>query len=151
MIERLIKNDYITLFSPDVCLGTLYTEYFRDAQAFRTLYEELEKNPDVRKKRIKARELFELFLTERAGTARIYPYMVDNVGEYGPFIRDVATVKQSNLCLEIALPTSDVGQEDGEIALCTLAAFVLDNFNWQDQEEVNEIAEVMVRALDKLG
>ena len=150
MIERLIKNDYITLFSPDVCLGTLYTEYFRDAQAFRTLYEELEKNPDIRKKRIKARELFELFLTERAGTARIYPYMVDNVGEYGPFIRDVATVKQSNLCLEIALPTSDVGQEDGEIALCTLAAFVLDNFNWQDQEEVNEIAEVMVRALDNL-
>lgn len=150
MIERLIKNDYITLFSPDVCLGTLYTEYFRDAQAFRTLYEELEKNPDIRKKRIKARELFELFLTERAGTARIYPYMVDNVGEYGPFIRDVATVKQSNLCLEIALPTSDVGQKDGEIALCTLAAFVLDNFNWQDQEEVNEIAEVMVRALDNL-
>ncbi len=42
MIERLIKNDYITLFSPDVCLGTLYTEYFRDAQAFRTLCTMLE-------------------------------------------------------------------------------------------------------------
>ncbi|ARW58208.1 aerobic NDP reductase, large subunit [Serratia phage X20] len=150
MFERLIKNDYITLFSPDIMKGELYEAYFADPLKFRNFYEALEKDPTVRKKRIKARELFELFFTERSGTARIYPYFVDNVGEYGPFIRDVATVKQSNLCCEIALPTKDVGGEDPEIALCTLSAYVLGNFDWQNQDEINELAEVQVRALDNL-
>lgn len=150
MFERLIKNDYITLFSPDVAAGALYNDYFKDPVAFRELYEQLEKDPTVRKKRIKALELFETFFTERSGTARIYPYFVDNVGEYGPFIRTIATVKQSNLCAEIALPTTDVGSKDAEIALCTLAAYVLDSFDYQDQDEINELAEVMVRALDNL-
>lgn len=150
MIERLIKNDYITLFSPEVYAGALYESYFDDPEYFRELYEQLEKTPGVRKKRIKALELFETFFTERSGTARIYPYFVDNVGDHGPFIRDIATVKQSNLCCEIALPTKDVGGDDPEIALCTLAAFVLDSFDYQDQDMVNELAEVMVRALDNL-
>lgn len=150
MIERLIKNDYITLFSPEVYAGALYESYFDDPEYFKELYEQLEKTPGVRKKRIKALELFETFFTERSGTARIYPYFVDNVGDHGPFIRDIATVKQSNLCCEIALPTKDVGGDDPEIALCTLAAFVLDSFDYQDQDMVNELAEVMVRALDNL-
>lgn len=150
MIERLIKNDYITLFSPEIMAGALYESYFKNADEFRELYEQLEKDPTVRKKRIKALELFETFFTERSGTARIYPYFVDNVGDHGPFIRDIATVKQSNLCCEIALPTKDVGGDDPEIALCTLAAFVLDSFDYQDQDMVNELSEVMVRALDNL-
>ncbi|BAQ23199.1 aerobic NDP reductase, large subunit [Edwardsiella phage PEi26] len=150
MLERLIKNDYITLFSPEVCGGLLYEDYFKDPEAFRNLYTTLERDPTVRKKRIKALELFETFFTERSGTARIYPYFVDNVGDHGPFIRDIATVKQSNLCCEIALPTKDVGGDDPEIALCTLAAFVLDSFDYQDQDMVNELAEIQVRALDNL-
>lgn len=150
MVERLIKNDYITLFSPDVYMGQVYNAYFESADKFKELYEKAEKDPNIRKKRVKALELFELFMTERSGTARIYPYFVDNVGEYGPFIRDIAPVKQSNLCLEIALPTKDIASEDPEIALCTLSAFVLDSFDWQDQETINELAEVQVRALDNL-
>lgn len=150
MLERLIKNDYITLFSPDVCAGLLYSDYFRDSDSFRNLYETLERDQTIRKKRIKALELFELFFTERSGTARIYPFFVDNVNKFGPFIREVAPIKQSNLCAEIALPTKDVGGEDPEIALCTLSAFVLDSFDYQDQDTINELAEVMVRALDNL-
>ncbi|QPI13883.1 aerobic NDP reductase, large subunit [Serratia phage 4S] len=150
MYERLIKNDYITLFSPDVANGELYKSYFDNPEKFKELYEQLENTPLIRKKRIKASDLFELFMTERSGTARIYPFNVDNVNTYGPFIRDVAPIKQSNLCAEITLPTKDVGGDDPEIALCTLAAFVLDNFNYQDQDEINMLAEVMVRALDNL-
>lgn len=150
MFERLIKNDYITLFSPETYMGQLYDAYFSDKGLFAALYEQAEKDPNVRKKRIKARELFELFMTERSGTARVYPFMVDNASDYTPFIRSVAPIKQSNLCLEIALPTKDVGGDDPEIALCTLSAFVLGNFNWQDQDEINELAEVQVRALDCL-
>lgn len=150
MMKRLIKNDYITLFSPDVYMGQLYDSYFSDPGLFEKLYEQAEKDPNIRKKRIKALELFELFMTERSGTARVYPTWIDNINNYGPFDATVAPIKQSNLCLEIALPTKDVGSDDAEIALCTLSAFVLDNFDWQDQEEVDQLAEAQVRALDAL-
>lgn len=150
MLQRLIKDDYITLFSPDAGGGELYDAYFRDAELFEELYTNMEKDPFIRKKRIKAIDLMESFMTERSGTARIYPAFVDNMNNFGPFIRTIAPIKQSNLCLEIALPTSDVGGPDPEIALCTLSAFVLDSFDYQDQDEIDETAEVMVRALDNL-
>lgn len=46
--------------------------------------------------------------------------------------------------------TLQVIDSEAEIALCTLAAYVLDNFDYQDQDEVNTLAEIMVRALDNL-
>ncbi|QAU03678.1 aerobic NDP reductase large subunit [Escherichia phage AnYang] len=150
MMERFGKNDYITLFSPHEMSGELYHSYFEDQDRFRELYEAAEKDPSIRKKRIKARDLFELFMTERSGTARIYPQFVDNTNNFTPFIREKAPIRQSNLCCEIAIPTTDVNSPDAEIGLCTLSAFVLDNFDWQDQDKINELAEVQVRALDNL-
>lgn len=150
MLERFGKNDYITLFSPHEMGGELYYSYFKDQDRFRELYEAAEKDPNIRKKRIKARELFELLMTERSGTARIYVQFIDNTNNYTPFIREKAPIRQSNLCCEIAIPTNDVNSPDAEIGLCTLSAFVLDNFDWQDQDKINELAEVQVRALDNL-
>lgn len=151
MLERYSKDDYITLFSPNVYSGALYDAYFRDPDLFRELYEKAEKDESVNKKRIKARTVFEeLFAPERANTGRIYPAFIDNMNDYGSFERSVAPIKQSNLCMEIALPTSDVGKEDGEIALCTLSAWVLGNFDIQDMDLIEELAEVQVRALDNL-
>ncbi|MCW1889060.1 hypothetical protein OK016_01820 [Vibrio chagasii] len=49
-------------------------------------------------------------------------------------------VRQSNLCLEIALPTkplSNVEDDEGEIALCTLSAFNLGAIN-----ELDDLAEL---------
>lgn len=149
MIERLIKNQDITLFSPHEVPG-MYEAYFNNEELFRKIYEEAENNPNIRKKKIRATDAFSMFMFERANTARIYPALIDNMNKYGPFIRDIAPIKQSNLCAEIALPTKDIGSEDPEIALCTLSAFVLDSFDYKDQDEINEIAEVMVRALDNL-
>lgn len=150
MMERFGKNDYITLFSPHEMGGELYYSYFKDQDRFRELYEAAEKDPNIRKKRIKARELFELLMTERSGTARIYVQFIDNTNNYTPFIREKAPIRQSNLCCEIAIPTNDANSPDAEIGLCTLSAFVLDNFDWQDQDKINELAEVQVRALDNL-
>src|SRR5699024_1622508 len=62
MMERLAKNDYITLFSPHEAGGELYYSYFDNPDKFRELYEALEKDPTVRKKRIKAKDVFELFM-----------------------------------------------------------------------------------------
>ena len=60
-------------------------------------------------------------------------------------------MRQSNLCLEIALPTkplSDVNDENGEIALCTLSAFNLGVIKSLD--DLEELAVLAVRALDAL-
>lgn len=63
----------------------------------------------------------------------------------------MAPIRQSNLCLEIALPTkplTDVNDAEGEIALCTLSAFNLGAIN--DLSELEELADLAVRALDAL-
>ena len=150
MYQRLIKNDFITLFSPSDVPG-LYDAYFQDQDKFEELYVKYEQDESIRKKRIKAVELFSLFLNERASTGRIYLQNVDHCNTHSPFDAKVAPVRQSNLCLEIALPTKplqDVNDEEGEIALCTLSAFNLGAIDSLD--ELEELAELAVRALDSL-
>ncbi|UAA40344.1 ribonucleoside-diphosphate reductase subunit alpha [Paraneptunicella aestuarii] len=150
MYQRLIKDDYITLFSPSDVPG-LYDAFFENQDKFEQLYTQYEQDDSIRKKRIKAIELFGLFMQERASTGRIYLQNVDHCNTHSPFIAEVAPIRQSNLCLEIALPTkplSHVNDENGEIALCTLSAFNLGAINSLD--ELDELADLAVRALDNL-
>ncbi|MCK8124486.1 ribonucleoside-diphosphate reductase subunit alpha [Pseudoalteromonas sp. 2CM39R] len=150
MYSRLIKDDYITLFSPSDVPG-LYDAFFEDQAKFDELYIKYEQDESIRKKRIKAIELFSMFAQERASTGRIYLQNVDHCNTHSPFISTVAPIRQSNLCLEIALPTkplSNVMDEEGEIALCTLSAFNLGAI--ESLDELEELAELAVRALDNL-
>ncbi|MBD1584167.1 class 1a ribonucleoside-diphosphate reductase subunit alpha [Pseudoalteromonas sp. S16_S37] len=150
MYTRLIKDGYITLFSPSDVPG-LYDAFFEDQEKFESLYEQYEQDESIRKKRIKAIELFSMFAQERASTGRIYLQNVDHCNTHSPFDSKVAPIRQSNLCLEIALPTkplNNVNDPDGEIALCTLSAFNLGALNSLD--ELEELAELAVRALDNL-
>ncbi|NLQ18371.1 ribonucleoside-diphosphate reductase subunit alpha [Marinomonas sp. M1K-6] len=150
MYQRLIKGGNITLFSPSDVPG-LYDAFFADQEEFDRLYTLYEQDPSIRKQTIKATELFTLFASERASTGRIYLQNVDHCNTHSPFDPKVAPVKQSNLCLEIALPTKplhSIDDQEGEIALCTLSAFnlgALDNL-----DELEELAELIVRALDSL-
>ncbi|XNM62490.1 hypothetical protein ACLK2H_12795 [Escherichia coli] len=76
---------------------------------------------------------------------------MDHCNTHSPFDPTIAPVRQSNLCLEIALPTKpldDVNDENGEIALCTLSAFNLGAIKSLD--ELEELAVLAVRALDAL-
>ena len=150
MYSRLIKDDYITLFSPSDVPG-LYDAFFEDQAEFDALYVKYEQDESIRKKRIKAIELFSMFAQERASTGRIYLQNVDHCNTHSPFIAKVAPIRQSNLCLEIALPTkplNNVNDEEGEIALCTLSAFNLGAI--ESLDELEELAELAVRALDNL-
>ncbi|CAM4223221.1 class 1a ribonucleoside-diphosphate reductase subunit alpha [Pseudoalteromonas ostreae] len=150
MYARLIKDDYITLFSPSDVPG-LYDAFFEDQDEFDRLYVQYEQDESIRKKRIKAIELFSMFAQERASTGRIYLQNVDHCNTHSPFIAKVAPIRQSNLCLEIALPTkplNNVNDEEGEIALCTLSAFNLGAI--ESLDELEELAELAVRALDNL-
>jgi len=150
MYQRLIKGGNITLFSPHEVPG-LYEAFFADQEEFERLYLQYEQDESIRKKTIKAVELFGLMMSERASTGRIYVQNVDHCNTHSPFDPAVAPVKQSNLCLEVALPTKplqDVNDPNGEIALCTLSAFNLGALNTLD--ELEDLADLIVRALDNL-
>ncbi|UTW13916.1 class 1a ribonucleoside-diphosphate reductase subunit alpha [Marinobacterium rhizophilum] len=150
MYQRLIKGESITLFSPHEVPG-LYDAFFADQAEFERLYVQYEQDPAIRKKTIKAVELFGLLASERASTGRIYIQNVDHCNTHSPFDPKVAPVKQSNLCLEIALPTKplrDVNDPDGEIALCTLSAFNLGAL--ANLDELENLSDLIVRALDNL-
>ena len=150
MYQRLIQGGVITLFSPSDVPG-LYEAFFADQDEFERLYLRYEQDPAIRKRQLKAMELFSLFMQERAGTGRIYVQNVDHCNTHSPFDPAVAPIRQSNLCLEIALPTrplQDIRDDNGEIALCTLSAFNLGAL--ESLDELGELAELAVRALDAL-
>lgn len=150
MYQRLIKGDYITLFSPSDVPG-LYDAFFEDQEKFDALYLQYEADDSIRKNRIKAIDLFTAFAQERASTGRIYLQNVDHCNTHSPFNPKVAPIRQSNLCLEIALPTKPlehINDENGEIALCTLSAFNLGAI--ESLDELEELADLAVRALDSL-
>ncbi|RJL52098.1 class 1a ribonucleoside-diphosphate reductase subunit alpha [Pectobacterium carotovorum] len=150
MYQRLVKGEEITLFSPSDVPG-LYDAFFADQDEFERLYVQYEQDASIRKQRIKAGELFSLMMQERASTGRIYIQNVDHCNTHSPFDPQIAPVRQSNLCLEIALPTkplNDVNDENGEIALCTLSAFNLGAINSLD--DLEDLATLAVRALDAL-
>jgi len=150
MYQRLIKGGYITLFSPSDVPG-LYDAFFEDQEKFDALYLQYESDEKIRKKRIKAIDLFTAFAQERASTGRIYLQNVDHCNTHSPFNPKVAPIRQSNLCLEIALPTKPLNHiydENGEIALCTLSAFNLGAI--ESLDELENLANLTVRALDNL-
>ena len=150
MYERFLKDEYITLFSPNDAPG-LYDAFFADQPKFKKLYEKYEKDDSIRKQRINARELFALFMKERANTGRIYLQNVDHCNTHGAFDPEQAPIKQSNLCMEITLPTKplySVQDDAGEVALCTLSAVNLGALDSLDEFE--DITDIIVRSLDSL-
>ncbi|MEY8262661.1 MAG: class 1a ribonucleoside-diphosphate reductase subunit alpha, partial [Bermanella sp.] len=150
MYTRLLKGGNITLFSPSDVPG-LYDAFFEDQEKFEALYVKYENDDSIDKKTIKAMELFSILMQERASTGRIYIQNVDHCNTHSPFDAKVAPIRQSNLCLEIALPTKplqEINDAEGEIALCTLAAFNLGTLN--NLDELAELSDLIVRALDSL-
>lgn len=150
MYQRLIKGQNITLFSPHDVPG-MYDAFFADQDEFERLYTQYEADDSIRKRTMPAVDLFSLMMQERAGTGRIYIQNVDHCNTHSPFDPAVAPVRQSNLCMEIALPThplNDINDEEGEIALCTLSAFNLGAL--ESLDELEGLADLVVRALDAL-
>jgi len=148
--ERLLTGGNLTLFSPRDVPG-LYDAFFQDQEKFCTLYEAAERNTKIRKKTIKAIDLFTSFMQERKNTGRIYLMNVDHANTHSSFIESVAPIKQSNLCSEITLPTkplNDINDPNGLIALCTLSAI-----NWgkiREPKDFEKPCTLAIRGLDAL-
>jgi ribonucleoside-diphosphate reductase alpha chain len=126
--ERMIKGGDITLFSPHD-LPEMYEAFYNDQPLFRDLYEAAEKNPDLRKKTLKAIDLFSSLVSERKDTGRIYIMNVDNANSHSSFDEAVAPIRMSNLCQEIDLPTVPMATfrtEHVTIPASTLPQFMFD-------------------------
>ena len=153
LYARLQHGRNITLFHPNVAGGKLYEYFFSDQKKFEELYEKLEADPEVAKKTISAAEAFSVAMQERSQTGRIYIQHVDHCNTNSPFNPELAPVKQSNLCMEIALPTHAINdlkdpEDDGEIALCTLSAINLGKV--ESLEDLRGPVRTLVRSLDRL-
>ncbi|MBD3822156.1 MAG: ribonucleoside-diphosphate reductase subunit alpha [Thiotrichales bacterium] len=150
MYQRMIEGGEITLFSPSDVPG-LYDAFFNDQDEFERLYKIYEADEKIRKKKVKALDLLTTVAQERAQTGRIYIQNVDHSNTHSSFDAKKAPIHQSNLCLEITLPTKPLNSADdpnGEIALCTLSAFNLGAI--ENLDELEELSDLIVRALDSL-
>ena len=150
MYERFLKGEKITLFSPSDT-PDMYEAFFNNQEKFNQLYVDYERNKKIKKKSVKALELFSLMLQERSSTGRIYIQNVDHCNTHSAFNPSFAPVRQSNLCMEITLPTSplnNIEDQNGEVALCTLAALNLGAI--KNIDEIESLASITVHALDSL-
>lgn len=150
MYQRLIQNGNITFFSPSDVPGLL-DAFYADQDEFDRLYVKYENDPSIRKRTMKAVDVFSAFITERKETGRIYLMNVDHANTHGSFLPEVAPITQSNLCQEISLPTlplKSLNDEDGRISLCTLAAI-----NWgkvKTPQDFEKPCDLSIRFLDEV-
>ena len=150
MYQRLQKNGDITLFSPSDVPG-LYEAFFVDQDEFEKLYTKYEQDESIRKRTVKAVDLFQMLVQERASTGRIYIHNVDHTNTHSGFNPKLAPVYQSNLCLEITIPSKpldNIASDEGEIGLCTLSAINLGAID--NLDELEGLCSLAVRALDAL-
>ena len=145
--ERLIKNEDITLMSPEET-GGLYSS-MNDNDDFKKLYEKYENSRHIKmKKKISARKLAEIFTKERLETGRIYVMNIDNANEHGSWL---APVYMSNLCQEIIHPTNpikSIDDEDGEIGICILSALNL--LELESDDDIEQACSIAVRTLESI-
>lgn len=98
MYERLINDQDITFFSPSDVPG-LYDAFAQNTEHFSVLYKKYEADPTIRKKVMKAKDVFSSLMSERQQTGRVYIMHIDHVNDHGSFKPDVAPIEQSNLCV----------------------------------------------------
>ena len=146
--RRFRENKDITFFDPNQ-VPDLYEAFYRDSDEFEKLYVEYESRTDLRKKVMSADEVFRGgILKERTDTGRIYLAYIDNVQKQGPFDTRVDPIYQSNLCMEIFLPTRSFQRLDddkGRIALCTLGSMNWGSF--RNPEDMRRACRILHRSL----
>ncbi len=146
--ERVKNDEEITLFSMEEVRDLYHAFYGADYKKFKMLYEMYEANPNIRKKKLKARDFYLEILRQRYETGRIYILNADHVNSHSSF-KD--HIYMSNLCQEITLPTEpieDVNKDKGEIAMCILSNINLGKID--GIEELDQLTELLVRFLDEL-
>ena len=147
-LQRMIKGEMISLFSTSE-VPELYEAW--GTPEFDDLYLKSEKNKKFHRTEVNGRDLLLTLVSERMNTGRIYVQMIDNVNNNNPF---EDTIRMSNLCQEILLPTKpikDINDEEGEIALCMLGGVNLGKLGGPETfYKLEKACKYLVRGLDKI-
>jgi ribonucleoside-diphosphate reductase alpha chain len=115
------------------------------------LYVKYEASNKVMKKTIPANEYFSKLMSERFETGRIYIMFADTVNKQTPFNE---SIYMTNLCTEILLASTPMGDDHSMLPLCTLAALNWGKFSKElsskEESLLRTCCQVIVRALDSL-
>ena len=150
LYKRYKEDKEISLFDPSE-VPELYDAFYQDIDTFNILYEQYESRTDIKVTKVFAKDVLELFFTERHSTGRIFELKIDNVQRQGPFNPKKLPVVMTNLCTEIMLPTYPMEHEDdrlGRIALCTLGSINWGSF--KHPSEMRDTCHSVVRFLCNL-
>lgn len=159
-IQKVINDEEVTLFDPKDTPDLIA----KVGDEFITTYEHYLLRANVRRKKVRARELWEKIFKERSETGNIYLFHEENVNNTSMLNRYIGS---SNLCVEVVIPsrpskciseeliTTENGDTRivkkytaGEIALCNLSSVNLAKWLEMSDEERTELVRTMVRALD---
>lgn len=125
----------------------LYTAFYKeDSDEFDAIMESLIHNPNIKKEVVNAFDILDQFLESRQEIGRYYQVNINHANTHTPFNPDFVPIRQSNLCMEILLPTKEYGhitqlykpiyeKNDGMVALCFLSAIDVVNTEEHDYEE----------------
>jgi|APGre2960657404_1045060.scaffolds.fasta_scaffold00085_15 ribonucleoside-diphosphate reductase alpha chain len=121
--------------------GVCFTRVFAEAVDKDDYYDLFCPHTMEVKERIKAREIWELFLSVREETGEPFAWFIDNVNEQMNEFQKRLGLKSngSNLCTEISLPNNDE-----RTAVCCLASLNLENFEeWKDSNLVKDLTKFL--------
>jgi ribonucleoside-diphosphate reductase alpha chain len=98
------------------------------------------------KKIVSARQLWQLYLTTRLRTGEPYQCMIDTCNKMMPSFQKEKglSIKQSNLCSEIILPT-----DENRTAVCCLSSLNIEKYDeWKDDKQfIHDTAEMLDNCL----
>jgi ribonucleoside-diphosphate reductase alpha chain len=146
--ERLQNGQDITLFDPNEVKAkyNLYENF--GLESFNNLYEAAEADPTITKTTISASKLWTLIAQERGETGQVYILNIDHLNTHSSFS---VPISQSNLCMEISLPTKpfySLTDSTGEIATCILGA--INPTKIRGRLNYEKAARIIVRFLDNI-
>ena len=151
LYEAYKNNEVIGLFSTKETPDLLEVFQSSDKTKFKSVYTQYLNDKAIPKKLIKARDLVNSFLLERFETSRYYVMNIDEVNSNSAFN---IGIKQSNLCNEIAIPTTPLQHIDdtldnskADIGVCILANINVGNAKI---EEFPKLTNLLVNLLDNL-
>lgn len=119
--------------------GVCFTRAFAEAVKNDTTYDLFCPHTMEVKEKVRAREVWELFLTVRELTGEPYAWFIDNVNEQMNEFQKRLGLKSngSNLCTEISLPNND-----DRTAVCCLASVNIENY--EDWSKTNLVKDLTV-------
>lgn len=150
LLRRALKNENWVLASYSEA-PELHEAMYKNSEVFDEVMESVLKDSSIKKEVVSARDILKVFAMSRLGTGRVYPFFPDNMNAHTPFLD---TIFNSNLCMEIQLPTKGFlsmdelynpdAEVNGEVALCFLSSIVAGRVSPEEYADVAYYTLLMI-------